>query len=107
MLAERSDGSPTNLTHEVFIVLNGAIAQGTKPVATLAGATRNDSAYGASLHWVGRDTLRIEYLRAEREALLIPDVAVGGRRIRILLAPGKLDAHAPAGGMVQARANAP
>ena len=103
MLAERKGGSPTGFTHEVFVVLNGTAAQGNKPVAILAGAARNDSAYGASLHWDGPDTLRIEYLRAERETLLMPELAVGGRRITILLAAGKRDALAPAGRMVQAR----
>jgi hypothetical protein len=103
VLAERNAGSPTGFRYEVFVVLNGTVALGTKPVATLEGATRNDSAYGASLNWVGPDTLRIEYLRAERETLLIPDVSVGGRRIRILLAAGKRDSLARAGGMVQAR----
>jgi hypothetical protein len=103
VLAERNGGSPTGFTHEVFVVLNGTAAQGAKPVAILAGAARNDSAYGASLQWVGPDTLRIEYLRAERETLLMPELAVGGRRITILLAAGKRDALAPAGRMVQAR----
>jgi hypothetical protein len=101
VLAERHGGPTRGLEYDVYVVPNGAVAQNTKPAAILHGAARNDSAYGAELHWVGPNTLSVEYLRAEREALLTPEVEVAGVPIWVVLSPGKRDSPAPAGRMLR------
>lgn len=101
VLAERHGGSTKGFEYDVYVVPNGAVAQGTKPAAILNGAARNDSAFGAALHWVGANTLGVEYLRAERETLLTPELEVAGLPIWVVLSPGKRDPLAPAGRMLR------
>ncbi|HLL81738.1 MAG TPA: hypothetical protein VK420_03765 [Longimicrobium sp.] len=61
---------------------------------------RNESAYGATLRWVGTDTLAIEYQEARADTLLHPAVTLAGRVIRVVLRPGVPDPGAPPGGML-------
>jgi hypothetical protein len=100
VLAERSGGR-RRFEYQIYVVPSGAAALTARPVATLSGAARNDSAYGAQLHWIGPDRLSIEYLRAEHALVLTPDVEIAGVRVRVLLSPGKRDPLAPAGGMLR------
>ncbi len=107
VLAERRGGRTRGVEYDVYVVPNGAVAQNTKPAAILHGAARNDSAYGAALNWVGPNTLSVEFLRAERQTLLTPEVEVAGVPIWVVLSPGKRDSLAPAGRMLRPAPGSP
>lgn len=107
VLAERQGGRIKGFEYDVYVVPNGAVAQNTRPVAVLSGATRNDSASGAALHWVGANTLSVEFLRAERDTLLTGEVEVAGIPIWIVLSPGKRDSLAPPGRMLRVTSRRP
>ena len=101
VLAERKGGGRAGFEYDIYVVPNGADALTVRPVAILYEAMRNDSAFGAGLHWIGRDTLSIEYLRAKSEKPLVPEVEILGARIAVRLSPGMRDSLAPAGPMLR------
>ena len=101
VLAERRGGGRSGFEYDVYIVPNGADPLTVRPVAMLYRAMRNDSAYGAGLRWIGRDTLSIEYFRAESAKPLIPEIEILGAHITVQLSPGRRDSLAPAGRMLR------
>jgi hypothetical protein len=107
VLAERKGGGRDGFEYDIYVVPNGADALTARPVAMLHGAMRNDSAYGAGLHWIGRDTLSIEYLRAQSEKPLVPEIEIMGTRIAVRLSPGVRDSLAPAGPMLRRPSRSP
>jgi hypothetical protein len=101
VLAERRGGGRAGFEYDIYIVPNAADPLTVRPVAILYRAMRNDSAYGAGLRWIGRDTLSIEYLRAESAKPLVPEIEIMGTHITIQLSPGRRDSLAPAGPMLR------
>jgi len=104
VLIETNGGATTSFGYLVFIVAPGASVPRTGrgvggEAASLYGAVRSDSAYGANLRWLGRDTLAVEYQRADEDSLLVPAVHLADRTIQVVLRAGVTDPTAPAGGM--------
>ena len=93
---EQPADAKSSFIYQVEVMADGE----TQTVAELAGATRNDRAYGLTPVWSGNDNLSIEYLRAEKQRLLTDDVSVGGRHVHVALHNGVRDTDAPAGGML-------
>jgi hypothetical protein len=104
VLIETNGGATTSFGYHVYVVPPGAaVPRGTRAaseVARLYGATRNAEAYGATLRWVGADTLAVEYQTARDDTLLHPTVMLAGRAVQIVLRPGVADLDAPPGGML-------
>ena len=98
VLVEINTGATDAFQYEVFVLPQGAAAQG-RPAARLMGATRNEQAWGANLRWQGADRLRVEYWQARAQEGADSPVTVGGQTVQVELAPGILDPAAPAGGM--------
>ena len=98
MLVEINTGATDAFQYEVFVLPQGAAAQG-RPAARLMGATRNEQAWGANLRWQGADRLRVEYWQARAQEGADSPVTVGGQTVQVELAPGILDPAAPAGDM--------
>ncbi|MEJ2405784.1 MAG: hypothetical protein P8171_16075 [Candidatus Thiodiazotropha sp.] len=103
VLVEVNAGATTSYVYEVYVVPHGVPASDTKRVmARLDGATRNTSAYGATLRWQGQGDLNVEYLQARHiRDLAVDGVTVAGELVRIHLQPGIETPSAPAGGMAR------
>ncbi|MEJ2610931.1 MAG: hypothetical protein P8179_12820 [Candidatus Thiodiazotropha sp.] len=103
VLVEINAGATTSYVYEVYVVPQGASANDTtKTMIRLDGATRNASAYGATLHWQDQGNLSVEYLQARHISALATDgVTVAGELVRIHLRPGIETPSAPAGGMAR------
>jgi hypothetical protein len=101
VLMEVNAGATTSYVYEVHVVPHGAPASDTtKAKARLDGATRNASAYGATLRWQDQGDLSVEYLQARHISVPAADgTTVAGELVRIHLHPGIETPSAPAGGM--------
>jgi hypothetical protein len=70
-------------------------------VASLAGAMRNDRAYGVDLHWIGPSQLSVDYLHAQSASVVAGGHAdLGGHSVLVTPHSGVRDESAPAGGML-------
>ena len=99
VLVESSGGAATSFAYEVFVVPVGKSTLSHKKVASLYGAARSEQAFGVNLRWAGPANLTLEYLTAERQDLLLPNVLVAGEQVRVSLRSGVTDPKAPPGGM--------
>lgn len=86
----------TAFVYKVVLMAGGE----TQTVANLAGATRNDRAYGVDLKWAGNGELDLLYLKAQSAQVIAESVPVGAGKVRVVLKPGITDENAPAGGML-------
>jgi hypothetical protein len=105
VLIETNGGATASFGYHVYVVAHGAAvprtAQGAASEAVhLYGATRNADAYGATLRWVGADTLAVEYHEARSDTLLHRAVTLAQRTVQVVLRPGIPDPGAPPGGML-------
>lgn len=102
------DGSVSAVVYELsgnaeipFFYQVGIAARGNiQIVATLAGATRNDRAYGVNVRWLSLGALSVDYLAAQNQQLLASDISAGGQKVRVVLHSGVRDESAPPGGML-------
>lgn len=104
VLIETNGGATTSFGYVVFVVPPGSTVPressgAANEAARLYGAARNDNAYGATLRWLGGDTLAIEYQEARQDTLLHP-VVMMERAVQVVLRPGVPDLAAPPGGML-------
>jgi hypothetical protein len=105
VLMETNGGATTSFGYHVYVVAPGAAVPRTargepSEAARLYGATRNADAYGATLRWVGADTLAVEYHEARSDTLLHRAVTLAQRTVQVVLRPGVSDPSAPSGGML-------
>lgn len=105
VLIETNGGATASFGYHVYVVAHGAAvprtAQGAaSEAAYLYGATRNEDAYGATLRWVGVDTLAVEYHEARSDTLLHRAVTLAKRTVHVVLRPDVPDPGAPPGGML-------
>src|SRR5438128_4475862 len=98
VLVEASGGATTSFGYKVFVVPAGKSTWLNKKAAFLYGATRSEQAYGVNLRWAGPASLTLEYLTAEAEDLLLPNVSVAGEQVRVSLRSGVPDPKAPPDG---------
>ena len=77
-----------------------AAADKSRVVALLAGAMRNDRAYGVNVRWSSPTDLSVEYFSAQSAKIAADQVASGARGARVSLHSGIRDDNAPAGGML-------
>lgn len=99
VLAESNGGATTSFGYYVFIVPTGGIVREGIQVASLYGATRNESAYGANLKWNGTQKLIVEYFKAKDEPSSKSSINIASEQVQILLHSGIKDESAPSGGM--------
>ena len=99
VLVETNGGATTSFGYEVHVVERAGKPDGS-PAASLYGAVRSGSAYGANLRWERSDLLAVEFLNAKSSNLEVPSVSLGGRIVSIAMRPGVADLTAPAGGML-------
>ena len=97
VVTESNGGATTSFGYDVGVGLNQN--DKSKRVATLYGATRNTDAYGVNLHWLGNDTLQIEYFKAKAIFNVLSAIEVSGHPVRIVLVGGRFDPTAKPGGM--------
>jgi hypothetical protein len=102
VLIERNGGATTSFGYEVFVVPRGkSIVQSAEnSTASLYGAVRSDSAYGANLRWVAGNELAVEYRDSRQASLRDSVVPLAGRSVRVVLRSGVEDPDAPGGGML-------
>ena len=93
---ELSGNAEIPFSYQVGIAARGKVQM----VATLAGAMRNDRAYGVNVRWLSPGALSVEYLAAQNQQLLASDVSAGGQKVRVTLQSGVRDESAPPGGML-------
>jgi hypothetical protein len=98
ILIETNGGATTSFGYEIWVREKDR-ASGAQ-VASLYGAARNESAYGANLRWTDATELSVEYQHARAETLDKPSLEIGGREVHIALRPGVSDPTAPVGGML-------
>ncbi|GGH12868.1 hypothetical protein [Silvibacterium dinghuense] len=105
---ESPDGKATALLYEaegkgsasfLYDVLLRSGGQ-TELVAHLAGAMRNDRAYGVDLRWSGNSELDLVYLQAQSAQVLVNHVSAGTGKVNVVLKPGVQDETAPPGSML-------
>jgi hypothetical protein len=100
VLTESNGGATTSFGYHIYLVATGrSYKKGTK-VASLYGATRNESAYGVNLKWSGPEELVIWYLKARNTNVPHDQATVDGHQVRVVLFGGINDSNAPPGGMV-------
>jgi hypothetical protein len=109
ILVETNGGATTSFGYEVVLVPSKTPVRSPSfaAVASLYGAARSDSAYGANLHWVASDTLLIEFFESKQATVNDSTPVVAGKRIHVALKSGVLDARAPSGGMLWNRQGRP
>ena len=98
-LVEVNGGATTSFGYRVTISEAGTKSEAHE-VASLYGAVRNDSAFGANLKWTSSRELSIEYLEAKSSRLLEPKLTLGSKEVVVFLRPNVADPTAPAGGML-------
>jgi hypothetical protein len=103
VLVESNGGATTSFGYEVYLVRAGEQYRKGKEVASLYGAVRNASAYGADLRWTSSNRLVIEYWSAGDATILRRKSILGGRAITTELRSGVYNAKAPTGGMLYNR----
>ena len=101
VLFETNGGATTSFGYLVYLVPHGQRPHRRGEVAMLYGATRNEHAYGASLHWDAPQLLIVEYFRAQRAELRHPEmVVVGADTVDVGFRAGVADTLAQPGGML-------
>ncbi|MBK9164668.1 MAG: hypothetical protein IPM21_12330 [Acidobacteria bacterium] len=103
LLVETNGGATTSFGYSVFVVPKGVRLKSRDDkyiVATLYGAVRSKSAYGANLNWPARDRLSIEYLDAKSAKVLNSRIIFADYHVSVELNKGIEDSSAPAGGML-------
>lgn len=98
-LVEVNGGATTSFGYSVVLAEPGLLGK-SQEVASLYGAVRNDSAYGANLRWTGENELSIEFLDAKSSELVNARPRIAGREVAVVLRPYVRDETAPAGGML-------
>jgi hypothetical protein len=98
-LIEVNGGATTSFGYSVHLAESGLLGN-SQQVASLYGAVRNDSAYGANLRWTGKNELSVEFLDAKATELLNSRPRFAGREVLVVLRPNIRDEAAPAGGML-------
>jgi hypothetical protein len=98
-LVEVNGGATTSFGYLVILSELGS-APKEYEVASLYGAVRSASAYGANLKWASPQELNVEYLHAKGTKLLNPKVKFGATEVTVVLHPNVTDPTAPAGGML-------
>jgi hypothetical protein len=98
-LVEVNGGATTSFGYRVTIS-EAATKSKSYEVASLYGAVRNDSAFGANLNWTSSQQLTIEYLKADSSQLLNPKLELANTEVAVVLRPNVIDPTAPAGGML-------
>jgi hypothetical protein len=106
ILSETNGGATTSFGY--VVELRPTADQGEKPVnaGNLYGAVRSECAYGVDLHWLDPSTLALRFDSAERIDVPSSVVVADGRRIRIVLQPGRVNNAAPCGGMAASHPDA-
>ena len=100
VIIEINGGATTSFTYDVMITTKGSNAKSGNKVATLYGATRNESAYGVNLKWISNKVLSIEYFDTKSVKSQKDDVTINGNKIQVILKDGIWDKDAPSGGML-------
>lgn len=100
VLVETNGGATTSFGYKVLLVPMGSKFNDGVEVASLYGATRNESAYGANLKWDGALKLVVEYFKAKSEPSSKNMATVAGEQVEVSLRGGVKDPNAPAGGML-------
>lgn len=99
VLVEVNGGATTSFGYDIHVVARGDSAGG-RPVASLYGAARSDSAYGANLRWGDERTLAVEFFSAREVTRHVSSIEVADRTVRVALRSGVSDPTAPPGGML-------
>ena len=100
VLAETNGGATTSFGYKILLVPTGGKFSDGVEVASLYGATRNESAYGANLKWDGAQKLIVEYFKAKSEPSIKDTATVAEEQVQVSLRSGVKDPTAPAGGML-------
>lgn len=98
-LFEINGGATTSFRYLVT-VSDAAAPSREHEAASLQGAVRGPSAWGANLRWNSPRELTVEYLDAKSTDLLNPKISLLGSEITVLLRPNITDSSAPPGGML-------
>lgn len=98
-LIEINGGATTSFEYLITVVEAGILSR-EHEAASLYGAVRNASAYGANLRWTSPQELTVEYLDAKSSELLSPTIRLPTAEVAVVLRPGVIDAAAPPGGML-------
>lgn len=107
VLIETNGGATTSFGYRVIVTRPGWHWRTGTEVASLYGAVRSESAYGANLVWQGVDALSVQYVRARHENLSLPSVSIAGQDVATTLLSGIEDPTAPPGGMLYNRRGRP
>jgi len=100
VLVEVNGGATTSFGYRIHVLPKGKAPSDESEAASLYGAARSESAYGANLHWRSGSALVVEYLTARSAELKHPTTSVGGEEITVELVAGIPDPNAPPGGML-------
>ena len=98
-LIEINGGATTSFEYLVTVAEAGTFSKAHE-AASLYGAVRNASAYGANLRWTSPREVTVEYLDAKSSELLLPKFRLSNAEVTVVLRPEVTDAAAPAGGML-------
>ena len=100
VLVETNGGATTDFGYDVFLTIHRRSADRGMRVASLYGAIRSDSAYGANLHWTAPEVLLIEYDSVRGVPWVDSQPDFDKTRFQVRLRPGIVDSTAPGGGML-------
>jgi hypothetical protein len=103
LLIETNGGATTSFGYLVFVVPKGVRLRSKDEkylIASLYGATRNNSAYGANLKWPTKEKLLIEHLAAKSSEIIESKVNFAGYEVSVELKSGVADPSALPGGML-------
>ena len=98
-LVEINGGATTSFEYLITVSETGILSKNHE-AASLYGAVRNASAYGANLRWTSPQELTVEYLDAKASELLNSRIRLSSAEVAVVLRPHVTDATAPAGGML-------
>jgi hypothetical protein len=96
LVYELTGDAKSPFDYEVDVAADGK----TQVAAYIAGAKRNDRAYGVDLRWLSNSDLSVEYLTAQNASAPVSQIVVGGSAVRVSLHPGVRNDKALPGGML-------
>jgi len=96
LVYELSGDAKSPFDYEVDVADDGQM----QVAAYIAGAKRNDRAFGVDLRWLSNDHLSVEYLSAQNASAPSGKIVVGGYAVQVSLHPGVQNEKALPGGML-------
>ena len=87
VLTEAGDDA-VRKSYDVYVVRRGATLGRSTALVSLTGPQRSPRAAGATLRWLGPETLAVEYLSAQNVTVNASEVRLEDRSVHILSRPG-------------------